>query len=414
MTCRHLWGFLLIAALLGAGGGEHTTVVRIPLEDGRLNVQDVLETLCLEAGVDPGEMLEGVDWSIDLGSALGRLQLRVFDRLMPGALHTEILDDAVVVTIDRQRLADAVKPPPAARRVGMTVVTPGDPRAPIAALPAGVTRAVVLLPGLDDPGWMFRDLIPPLVDRGFVVIRFDYANDQPIADSADLLARALERLRELGIERIDLVAHSMGGLVARDVLTRSVYYAGDGGGGDRYPAAARLIMLGPPNHGTPMARLRGIIEVRQQLARWLAGSGGIIDALTDGAGEAGRDLLPHSDFLRRLNARPLPSHTKITIVTGRLSPLGADDVDELIRSWRRFAGTEDDVGTSHVTNLLVHLVDGLGDGVVSDKSAQLDGVTDVVTVKASHLSMLVNIGPGRAAPPAVPIVLDRLGGRASR
>ena len=98
----------------------------------------------------------------------------------------------------------------------------------------------------------------------------------------------------------------------------------------------------------------------------------------------------------------------LTIITGRVSPLGADDVEELIRSWRRFAGTEDDVGTHHLTNLLVHLVNGLGDGLVSDESAHLDGVTDVVTVKANHLTMLVNIGPGHAVPPAVPIVLDRL------
>lgn len=84
---------------------------------------------------------------------------------------------------------------------------------------------------------------------------FEYPNDGPVADAAGLLARELQALRDSGLERVDVVAHSMGGLVARDALTRKAYYAGDGTGGRRYPALDRLILIGTPNHGSPLAVL---------------------------------------------------------------------------------------------------------------------------------------------------------------
>ena len=90
---------------------------------------------------------------------------------------------------------------------------------------------VVLIHGLDDPGWMWRDTIQVLGERGVPVVRMDYPNDGPITDSATIFATELARMRELGAERVAIVAHSMGGLVTRDVLTRDDLYGGDGRGG---------------------------------------------------------------------------------------------------------------------------------------------------------------------------------------
>ena len=78
-------------------------VIRLPLDNGRLEVRDVFETILRQAGIDPGERLSGIDWTIDLGSTLGRLQLRVFDRIADGAISTAIGSDEVVVTVDRRK-----------------------------------------------------------------------------------------------------------------------------------------------------------------------------------------------------------------------------------------------------------------------------------------------------------------------
>jgi pimeloyl-ACP methyl ester carboxylesterase len=408
------------------GDDDNVVEIRIPLIEGRVAVRDVLEAICREAGVDPGPHFSGVDWTIDVESTVGRLQLRVFERLVPGAITTETEVGALVVRVDRKALAasadrllaatqrwllDATGWAPTGRRFGISLVARSDPRAPMSELPAGTTRAVVLVHGLDDPGWMWRDLAPRLLDAGHVVLRFEYSSDEPIADSADLLALDLQRLRTSGIVRADLVAHSMGGLVARDVLTRRAWYHGDGTGGQRFPAVDRLIMLGTPNHGSAMVRLRGLAELNEQVYRWLSGEWSWRDSLADGAGEAGRDLLPGSDFLRRLNDRPHPTHTAYTIVAGRLSPVSENDLaalTERVEALARSMGMEDAAGSRLAASMFQEAVRGIGDGVVSIESARLPGVDDTIEVEANHLNMIVNLLRSDTTPPAIPIVLERL------
>ncbi|MHC4769255.1 MAG: esterase/lipase family protein [Planctomycetota bacterium] len=428
---------LALAAFLGtvapagpppAAGDEGKIVeIRIPLDDGQVRVRDVLEAICREAGIDPVGRFSAVTWTIDVGSPLGRLQVRLFERLAPGAITTDVQADAIIVRVDRKALAaqsdqllsvverwilDATAWGPTERRFGITVVTRADRRAPMTALRAGTHRAVVLVHGLDDPGWMWRDLCPRLLDAGHVVLRFEYPNDQPIADSADLLAASLQDLRTTGIVELDIVAHSMGGLVSRDVLTRTAYFNGDGSGQGRFPAVDRLIMLGTPNHGSAMVRLRGIAELREQVYRWFSGEWSWQDALDDGAGEAGRDLLPGSDFLRRLNGRPHPTHTSYTIVAGQLSPVSEEELATLakrVKALARSMGMEDTPGSRMATSMFQEAVRGVGDGVVSIESARLLGVNDMVLVEANHLSMIVNLLPSDSTPPAIPIVLEKLG-----
>jgi pimeloyl-ACP methyl ester carboxylesterase len=410
-----------------AGEVDKTVEIRIPLDDGEVRVRDVLEAICREAGIDPGGRFSGVTWTIDVGSPLGRLQVRLFERLAPGAITTDVQPDAVVVRVNRKALAaqsdkllavtqrwvmDATGWGPTERRFGITVVTPADPRAPMAALPAGTDRAVVLVHGLDDPGWMWRDVCPRLLDAGHVVLRFEYPNDQPIADSADFLAASLQDLRTAGIVAVDIVAHSMGGLVMRDVLTRTAYYHSDGSGRGRFPAVDRLIMLGTPNHGSAMVRLRSVAELREQVYRWLSGEWSWQDSLDDGAGEAGRDLLPGSDFLIRLNGRPHPTHTIYTIVAGQLSPVSEQELATLakrVEGLARTMGMEDTPGSRLATSMFQEAVRGIGDGVVSIESARLPGVDDPIVVEANHLSMIVNLFPSDSTPPAIPIVLEKLG-----
>ncbi len=420
---RSVISIILVAmGLLAAGPPADILTFRIPADEGRVQVREVLESMYRAAGVEPGDRFEDLDWSIDLSTKLGRLQMTVFDRIAPDAITTSIEPDGVIVRIDREALAsqveavfdrmeqwvDDARKVPADTRFGITVVTRDDPRAPLEVLPAGVTRVVVLVHGLDDPGWMWRDMAPALLDDGHIVLRFEYPNDQAVSDSTDLLAMEFASLRRRGVERADIVAHSMGGLVARDLLTRKAYYHGDGMGGDRFPAIGRLVMIGTPNHGAPIARFRGVGEVGELISRWISGKGRWSDTLADGAGDAGRDLLPDSEFLRRLNARSNPDGTAYTIVAGRVSPVSRDEVQGIMDRLQRLAGDDAPVGLSGVSRALQAMVNGLGDGLVSINSARLEGVTDMVTAEADHIGLIVNVFRSDGTPPAIPIVLDRL------
>ena len=290
---------------------------------------------------------------------------------------------------------------------------------PGAKLPS---EAVLLIHGLDEGGTIWDDAAPALASAGHSPLRFNYRNDQPIALSSNALASALVEMRLGGVERVTLVGHSMGALVARDVLTRAEHYNSDPSGGDSRPRVARLIMLGPPNHGSPLAPLRGVMEIRDQFTRWIrsegSDSGALLGFLADGRGEAANDLSPGSAFLRELNARPLPAGLPTTIVVGEIASDGKAELREALDTAfaKRVLG-EDRAGA--LAGALRQAGDALGDGCVPASSALLEGVDDVVHVEADHRSMIKRLSVldaarralGRDAPPppAIAVILERLG-----
>ena len=89
----------------------------------------------------------------------------------------------------------------------------------------------------------------PIGERYDVVLTFDYENlDTPIEENA---ASLRTMLREVGLssghgKRLDIVAHSMGGLVSRHLIELD-------GGVDVH----RLITLGTPNGGSPWPSVQG-------------------------------------------------------------------------------------------------------------------------------------------------------------
>lgn len=115
---------------------------------------------------------------------------------------------------------------------------------------------------------------------------FEYWSLGKTASAARRLGEYVERLcARTGSERVDLVGHSMGGMVAR-------YYVSRGRGADR---VRNLITIGSPHRGTDVSAV--------------------------GFGRPGSELAPNSSFLQRLEAAPVPAKVRITAILSRSDAL---------------------------------------------------------------------------------------------
>jgi pimeloyl-ACP methyl ester carboxylesterase len=270
-------------------------------------------------------------------------------------------------------------------------------------------KSVVLVHGLDDPGKVWNSLAPELVESNFNVWLMQYPNDQPIAESARLLCDELQGLRKLGINRISLVAHSMGGLVSREMLTRPVIDYAQSAQNRKLPEVAALIMVGTPNHGSQLVRFRLFAEVRDQFTRLVNGEASWLAPILDGGGEAKIDLLPGSRFLNELNARPPPVGVDMLVIAGVSSPLTKEKINRWKRNLeKKITSDEKKKWLDELGQTLVSMTHGLGDGLVTVESARLEGVP-LKIVPGTHLSMIRNVtSSSQRIPPAVPIIVNYL------
>ncbi len=269
-------------------------------------------------------------------------------------------------------------------------------------------KSVVLIHGLDDPGKIWQNLAPALIQADFNVWVMRYPNDQPIVESARLFFDEMKSLRQRDVDRISIVAHSMGGLVSREMLTRpEIDYTASAATG-QVPAVISLIMVGTPNHGSQMARVRVFAEMRDQLARLAKGDTNWLGSILDGAGEAKIDLLPGSRFLTELNARPHPAGVNMLIIAGVTSPWKESDINRWVSDTRRKVPDEQQKWIDELGQNMISLTHGLGDGLVTVESTRLAGVPHR-TVDGTHMSMIRNITiRSQRIPPAVPIIIDQL------
>lgn len=275
-------------------------------------------------------------------------------------------------------------------------------------IPLDLNRpSVVLVHGLDDPGKVWMNLAPALVTQGYNVWLLNYPNDQPVTESSLLFARELQGLWERGVTTIDIVAHSMGGLISRDLLTSPRIQYKKLQAEDRVPRVDKLIMVGTPNHGSQVARFHLLGEIRDHFVRLMNGGTNWLDAFFDGAGEAQIDLLPDSLFLRDLNQRQLPKEIDSLIIAGISSPWNKDDIThakENIKTMVPEFGQEADIMGEYMQSM----INGLGDGLVTVGSTRLQGIPHI-TVKGTHLSMIRNISTeSQRVPPAIPIIIKKL------
>ncbi len=152
--------------------------------------------------------------------------------------------------------------------------------------------------------------------RGGTATEHPYAATDTTADIRESARRLRELLARIEADNpgvpVDIVAHSQGGLVARSALTDEVDPA-DG----RLPKVNALVTLGTPHLGTPVATgltMMGHTTVGQVA---MAGAHALLPDKIDPAGMSVTQMAEESEFLRRLNRRPLPAGLKVTSIGAR-------------------------------------------------------------------------------------------------
>jgi pimeloyl-ACP methyl ester carboxylesterase len=197
-------------------------------------------------------------------------------------------------------------------------------------LPEMNGKAVILIHGIGRSSKSFHKMASTLRDAGYHVISFDYPSTRiEIPASAEYLHQVIQSLD--GIDEINFVVHSMGGLVVRAYLKEH-----------HDPRIRRMVMLGTPNQGAKMASL---LE-KNTLFRTLFGP-------------AGQQLVDAPDGL--IANLPTPEF-EFAIVAG-------------------VRGSEEGYNP---------LIPGDDDGTVSLDSTQLPGAADFLTVRAMHSFLMSN------------------------
>src|SRR4051812_36224991 len=118
---------------------------------------------------------------------------------------------------------------------------------------------IVLIHGLDSHSGVWWSMAQMLEAEHYQVGYFGFPSDGPIQGDADRFSTEMAALHErFPRVRVSIIAHSMGGLIARAYIE-----------GDRYAQPIdHFIALGPPNHGSPWTRERFVLEANEQYWLW--------------------------------------------------------------------------------------------------------------------------------------------------
>ena len=251
---------------------------------------------------------------------------------------------------------------------------------------------VILIHGVDSGPGMWWTMGERLKEAGWQYGFFNYMSDAPVKGAIESLTREMEGLHaKHPAARVHVLAHSMGGLVARGYIE-----------GERYtlPTAQtieKFIAIAPPNHGSCWAMCRWTLEFNEQYWLWKTNKDwSPIWAYTDGRGEAGDDIEPGSKFLKDLNARPRREGVRYTIIAGNhnaAARMGANAVDAV----EGILPGKDWWGIRHVKSGLdkaqtkLRKQEGESDGVVDVASTKLEGVADIVILHADHAGLAMSV-----------------------
>ncbi len=195
-------------------------------------------------------------------------------------------------------------------------------------LPKMSGEGVLLVHGITRSSKSMAAYRPPLEKAGFQVFPFDYPSTRVDLDTAaDYLHQVIESLD--GIERLHVVAHSMGGVVTRTYRAKH-----------QDERLNRLVLVGSPQKGAELADL-------------MRGKANLVFKTI--FGPAGQQLVTDSDgFLKKLP----PPDVEFAVIAGGHPPNGFNP-----------------------------LIPGDDDGIVSLESTRLSGAADFLFVESLHLAL---------------------------
>lgn len=209
-------------------------------------------------------------------------------------------------------------------------------------LPGAGPRLVVLLHGLcmNDLQWLRKghDHGAALArECGYTPVYLHYNSGLHVSINGHALASQLERLLDqwpLPLERVVLLGHSMGGLLARSAL----HYGAQAG--QRWPSRVTdLVCLGTPHHGAPLERAGNWIDILLGATPYAAPfarlgklrSAGITDLRHGNLVD--EDWVGRDRFARgtdRRQAIPLPAAMRCYTVAASLGSGAGDTQDRLL------------------------------------------------------------------------------------
>ncbi|MGO9733620.1 esterase/lipase family protein [Mycobacterium sp.] len=220
-----------------------------------------------------------------VGSSQRRMDMTARLRRLGGARSAvqTIAHAAVVQAYEAALLLSAVATAPA--RLVHADSAPANRMSPQANVHATRTRPVLLVHGFggDKSSWTL--VAHALGDRGLTVDTMNYA---PVGNSVEQIAERLvaeveKTLSRTGAEKVDLVGHSLGGVIIAQAISDPRMNG----------LVDTVITLGSPFGGSPWAGVLPVVEIV-------------------------RALRPGSPLLRRLASTPLPDGVRWLSVTAAL------------------------------------------------------------------------------------------------
>lgn len=409
---RAVWCFIAVLGLASPAlsGSPADNLIRIPLgEAGELTLGRLLDLAGVDAKGAP-EPRKDAGLTLPLEGMAGALTRSLLRETLGAEVRLERDGRMLVIGLPegenlRERLDGLAlrirEAEDRSERYGLharSSYRPNDPDRP----------TVCLVHGINSSSYSFVHMVKPLEEAGFGVVVYDFPYNIDLDKQCEQFVENWLAFRAKTGDRRPwaVLTHSMGALLARWYVE-----------GDRYANdVSRLILVGPPNRGAAMARAQGVLQFIEGLQGMDARQADAIATLSQGLGEAAEDLMLGSAFLDKLNALPRRDGVEYHIIAGSRGFLTKElrtQLESQLKTLRRksaLLGGLLSMALPDLSELLDELSEGTGDGVISLRSAELPGVTDVEVLPVNHVELirgpLLYPDPGPVA--CLPVVLDRL------